>query len=278
MATVADLLARAAELAPVSGTPRLDAEVLLCHVLRRDRTWLFTWPDKPVDPDQCRAFDALLARRRCGEPVAYITGEREFWSLTLKVSPDTLIPRPETELLVETALARLGKPRSRILDLGTGTGAVALALAVEQPDWTVLAVDSAPGAVTLARHNAGRLGLANVEVRISDWFASVDGRFDLIVSNPPYIAEGDPHLRAGDVRFEPVGALAAGPDGLRDLRRIAREALDHLCEGGLLLVEHGADQGAAVRDLFGQAGLRGVETLRDLAGLDRVTLGLKPSG
>lgn len=259
-------------LQPTSDSPRLDAEVLMCHVLNRNRAWLFTWPEHTPTPKEREDFLALVARRASGEPVAYLTGVREFWSLSLAVSPATLIPRADTELLVEAALERLAATTARVLDLGTGTGAIALALASERPGWTLVAVDRETAAVTLARQNCEMLKLGNVEILHSDWFSAVSGRFDLIVSNPPYIDPKDPHLNQGDVRHEPASALVAADCGLADLARIIATAPDFLEPNGLLLVEHGADQGAAVRQLFGDRGFRETQTLRDLAGLERVTL------
>lgn len=275
-ATIAGLLAAATlRLAATSDSPRLDAEVLLGHLMERSRTWLFTWPERRVEPAVAAAFAALVARRAAGEPVAHLTGVREFWSLPLEVTPATLIPRPDTELLVATALARVASPTARVLDLGTGTGAIALALASERPGWTLLAVDREADAVALASRNRDRLGLDNVVVLQSDWFAALSGRFDLIVSNPPYIDRDDPHLGEGDVRYEPASALVAGNRGLADLAHIIAAAPAYLAPGGLLLVEHGADQGHAVRGLFAAAGYGGIETLADLAGLERATLGTR---
>ena len=259
---------------------RADAEILLAHVLGKDRTWLFTHADDPIEADAAAQFEALLARRRAGEPVAYLIGQRGFWRFDLEVTPDTLIPRADTECLVEQALARLPNDRPlRLLDLGTGTGAIALALATERPRANVVAVDLSPGAVAVARRNADRLGLAaRVEVREGAWFAPVAGeRFDLIASNPPYIEADDPHLAEGDLRFEPRSALASGTDGLDDLRLIVRDAPAHLRPGGWLLVEHGWQQGAAVRALFDAAGFIEIGTERDLEGRDRVTLGRHPA-
>ncbi len=261
------------ELEGRSETARLDAQLLLADVLQRDRTWLYTWPDKPVSGNEAERYRELVMRRAAGEPVAHILGTREFWSLKLAVSPATLIPRPDTELLVELALARGPEGPARVLDLGTGTGAIALALAVERPGWHLLAVDSQPDAVVLARDNARRLGIDNIEIRHSDWFDAVTGRFQLIVSNPPYIDPTDPHLDQGDVRHEPPAALVAQRHGLADLETIIAAAPDYLEPGGWLLMEHGADQGEAVRGLFDRAGFRAIATETDLAGLERVTLG-----
>lgn len=253
-------------------SPKLDAEVLLGFVLGQSRTYLYTWPERELSATQQSLLEELVARRASGTPVAYLVGEREFWSLPLQVNEHTLIPRPETELLVEQALARL--PRSgRALDLGTGTGAIALALASERPDAEIWAVDASREALKVARANVERLGLP-VQLVHSDWFAQLSGqRFHLIVSNPPYIAEADPHLGQGDVRFEPLTALASGRDGLADIRQIVARAPAHLHPGGWLLFEHGYDQGAPVRELLTQAGFSGVETVQDYGGNDRVTLG-----
>lgn len=253
-------------------SPKLDAEVLLGFVLGQSRTYLYTWPERELSATQQSLLEELVARRASGTPVAYLVGEREFWSLPLQVNEHTLIPRPETELLVEQALARL--PRSgRALDLGTGTGAIALALVSERPDAEIWAVDASLEALKVARANVERLGLP-VQLVHSDWFAQLSGqRFHLIVSNPPYIAEADPHLGQGDVRFEPLTALASGRDGLTDIRQIVARAPAHLHPGGWLLFEHGYDQGAPVRELLTRAGFSSVETVQDYGGNDRVTLG-----
>ncbi len=259
---------------------RAEAEILLARVLGKDRTWLFTHAGDPLDAAVAARFDALVERRRVGEPVAYLIGQRGFWRFDLEVTPDTLIPRADTECLVEQALARLPNDRPlRLLDLGTGTGAIALALATERPRANVVAVDLSPGAAAVARRNADRLGLAAcVEVREGAWFAPVAGeRFDLIASNPPYIEDDDPHLVEGDLRFEPRGALASGADVLDDLRLIVRDAPAHLRPGGWLLVEHGWQQGEAVRALFDAAGFIEIGTERDLEGRERVTLGRRPA-
>lgn len=273
--TVADLLRRAA-LRIGGDSPRLDAELLLGEVLGQGRTWLFAHAEDRVEAPAQAAYEDLLRRREAGEPVAHLLGRRGFWTLELAVTADTLIPRPETELLVEQALARLPAERAaRVLDLGTGTGAIALAIASERPRADVTAVDRSAAALAVARGNAQRLGLAGVRFLEGDWFAPVAGeRFDLIVGNPPYIADGDPHLGQGDVRFEPRGALVAGADGLDDIRRIAADAREQLLPGGWLLLEHGQEQGAAVREVLAQAGLVEVATVQDLEGRDRVSLGV----
>ena len=255
---------------------RAEAETLLAHTLGVDRSWLFAHAEDALPVETVERFDALLAERSAGTPVAYLTGRRGFWRFDLEVSPDTLIPRPETECLVELALERLPPDRPlRLLDLGTGSGAIALALAFERPQAGVVAVERSPAAAALARRNATALGLAaRVEVREGDWFAPVAGeRFDLVAGNPPYLGDDDPHLACGDLRFEPHAALASGRDGLDDLRRIVAQAPAHLRPGGWLLVEHGWRQGEAVRALFAAAGFTAVESARDLEDRERVTLG-----
>lgn len=272
MPTIESLL-KSAEL-PDSPSPRLDAELLLAHALGQSRSYLRTWPEREPDAAQCAAFAALLERRRAGEPVAYLLGRQGFWSLDLEVAPHTLIPRPDTELLVETALTLGPGGPARVLDLGTGTGAIALALACERPAWQVLGVDRVSEAVQLAERNRARLGLGNVRFVESVWFSTLGGeRFALIVGNPPYIAADDRHLNEGDVRFEPASALVAGEDGLDDIRRIVAEAPEHLEAGGWLLLEHGYDQAEAVRALFAARGFAAVESRRDLGGHQRITLG-----
>lgn len=272
MSDIQSLLA-AAEL-PDSPSPRLDAELLLAHVLGRPRSFLRTWPEHVPSAEQCAAFAELLARRRAGEPVAYLLGRQGFWSLDLEVSPDTLIPRPDTELLVETALQLAPATPLEVLDLGTGTGAIALALAAERPAWTVTGVDRVEAAVALAARNGERLGLRNARFEPSHWFSALgERRFGLIVSNPPYIAADDRHLSEGDVRFEPTSALVAGADGLDDIRHIIAEAPQHLLPGGWLLLEHGYDQAEAVRELLGTAGFSEVESRRDLGNHQRISLG-----
>jgi release factor glutamine methyltransferase len=251
---------------------RLEARVLAAFAWKVAPAWLIAHDTDALADEQVAAFETLLARRLAGEPVAYLTSTREFFGQVFEVSPDVLIPRPETELLVELALARLPADRSAdILDLGTGSGCIAISLALERPHIRVTAIDRSMAALDLARRNAERLG-ARVEFLNSDWFDGLAGRhFDLVVSNPPYIAAGDPHLARGDVRFEPLTALAAGADGLDDLRRVITGARTHLHPGGVLLLEHGYDQAAAVRALLMEQGFANPESWRDLAGTERVS-------
>ena len=258
-----------------SDSPAADADCLLCAVLACTRTWLRTWPERTLTDEQCERLLRLAERREAGEPIAHLLGEREFWSLPLQVSAATLIPRPDTEVLVEQALARLPVDATgvRVLDLGTGTGAIALALKSERPGVDVWAVDRIAAACELARDNATRLALT-IEVRCGSWFEPVlEERFTLIVSNPPYIDEQDPHLEQGDVRFEPRSALVAAGAGLADLQHIVTQAPEHLLSGGWLLLEHGWQQGQAVRDLLLQRGFSSVATVRDYGDQERVTLG-----
>ncbi|MDJ0759902.1 MAG: peptide chain release factor N(5)-glutamine methyltransferase [Woeseiaceae bacterium] len=270
--TIQDLIkSAAAALDAVSDSARLDAQVLLAHALGKSRTFLFSHSDDAVSGDDRRVFDALLARRVAGEPVAYILGEREFWSVSLKVTRDTLIPRPETERLVEIALDIIdAHGSSRIADLGTGSGAIALSIAKERPGCSVTATDINPETVAVAKENCRRLGLCNVEFVESDWTTALSGRnFDLVVSNPPYVATGDGALAA--LAFEPTGALESGPDGLDDIRRLAVAVPGIVAAGGRLLLEHGFDQGDAVRQLLASAGWQDVRTWKDHSGQPRVT-------
>ncbi|QTR48303.1 peptide chain release factor N(5)-glutamine methyltransferase [Thiothrix litoralis] len=261
------------QLQTASESARADAEILLAHCLQKSRTYLFAYPETAVDSLTEASFRELLAERLRGVPIAHITGQREFWTLNLKVTPDTLIPRPETELLVETAL-KLGSSSSHILDLGTGTGAIAIAIASERPDVQVTACDFSAAALAVAQENAQVNSIHNVHFIQSDWFSALPAqRFDMIVSNPPYIEADDPHLAQGDVRFEPLTALASGQDGLDDIRHLIQTAPQWLVNGGWLLLEHGYNQGQAVTALLQAAGFTQVRCLPDLAGNDRVSRG-----
>lgn len=260
-----------------SDSAKRDAEILLGFVTGRARTYLLAFGETPLTAEQAEQLTVLLARRERGEPVAYLVGEREFWSLPLSVSPATLIPRPDTECLVELALERLPATPCAILDLGTGTGAIALALASERPDCQLTGIDLQPEAVALAQHNAQKLAINNARFLQGSWFTPVAGqKFALIASNPPYIDEADPHLGQGDVRFEPGSALVAADQGLADLAAIVQQAADYLEPQGWLLLEHGWQQGESVRTLLNAAGFIAVATHRDYGGNDRVTLGQKP--
>ena len=259
-----------------SSSARIEVQCLLQAVLRVNRAWLLTHPEQQLESEQQAHYTALFGRRLRGEPIAYLLGEREFYGLTFKVTPATLIPRSDTELLVELALARIPQRGAlRVLDLGTGSGAIALSIAHARPDIEVTAVDASPEALDVARENVRHLSLGNVRLLRSDWFSALPGeRFDLIVSNPPYIADGDAHLAQGDLRFEPRAALASGADGLDDIRRIVADAKEHLHTGGWLLFEHGYDQAERARELLGAAGYAGVFSARDLAGIERVSGGI----
>lgn len=278
MSRISELLQEAARTLEVSDTARLDAELLLAHACGKNRTWLRTWPEREPDPAELELFQALLARRAAGEPVAYLLGERGFWTLSLQVTPATLIPRPDTELLVQTALElAAGAAALPVADLGTGSGAIALALAVESPDWRLTAVDASREALTVAAANAARHGIANVEFVHSDWLTALAGRqYGMVVSNPPYIAADDPHLAVGDLRFEPRTALVAGMRGLADLRRIITDAPGVLVAPGWLLLEHGFEQGEDCRGMMQARGFVDVDTRLDLDGHERVTLGRWP--
>lgn len=266
---------------PISDTAKLDAEILLCHVLECERTYLFTWPDKVVDANQVEQFEQLCQQRQAGHPIAHIVGYRDFWSLRLKVSPSTLIPRPDTETLVEHALSvtseleALNKTqRYKGLDLGTGTGAIALSLAQELPHWDWLAADFIEDAVLLAKANAEFNQIKNCKIIQSDWFAQIPAQsFHLIVSNPPYIDQDDPHLALGDVRFEPLSALTADDHGLSDIKNIIEQAKAFLLPGGLLMIEHGNTQAQSVQAIFRQHGYTKVTTIQDLSENDRISVG-----
>lgn len=272
IATVKQAIQRAC----AAGLEDIDAQVLLCFALKKPRSYLFTWPEAELEAQVARQYQTLIERRLSGEPVAYLTGEREFWSLTLKTSPTTLIPRPETELLVETVLETVKTPMASVVDLGTGTGAIALAIKQERPSWRVLGVDRVASAVSLAAENARNLSI-DVPFTQGHWLTGVAPKsFDVIVSNPPYIDENDPHLKQGDVRFEPESALVSGNHGLADIQEITAQACLALSPGGFLFFEHGWQQASDVRDILNQAGFIAVVTRQDLAGRDRVTFGRWP--
>lgn len=279
-ATIESLLDSAtARLAVTSDSPRLDAELLLEQVLGKSRGQLRARPERAVDEDVARRYEGMLLARLQGVPLAYLAGQREFWSLPLKLSRDTLIPRPDTERLVEAALDCIPPDAGwAVADLGTGSGAIALAIASERLLCRVIATDASRAALNVARENAAHLGLGNVEFRCGEWYAALNGdRCHLIASNPPYVREGDPHLNEGDVRFEPRRALVSGSDGLVAIRHLVALAPTHLLPGGWLLLEHGYDQAETVRALFAAAGFQHVRSLRDLAGQERVTVGQLPA-
>ncbi|MFT0212379.1 peptide chain release factor N(5)-glutamine methyltransferase [Pseudomonas sp. F1_0610] len=257
-----------------SETAQLDAELLLAFVLNKPRSFLRTWPEKQLEAEQLERFEALLKARQEGQPVAYLIGHQGFWSLDLAVNSSTLIPRADTELLVEAALELVPEHSLQVLDLGTGTGAIALALAAERPLWSVTGVDRVAEAVSLAQQNAKRNQIHNARFITSFWFAALkQQRFDLIVSNPPYIAADDQHLTQGDVRFEPSSALVSGADGLEDIRLIIAHSVAHLNNQAWLMLEHGYDQAQSVQSLLSAAGFQQVHSRRDLAGHERISLG-----
>ncbi len=277
--SIRDLLGQAAQrLQQASDSPRLDAELLLAHCLGRDRIWLMAWPEHEPEAGPLRCFEALIERRAGGEPMAYLLGEREFWSLPLTVTPDTLVPRPETELLVETALELIAdRTNPSVLELGTGSGAIALALKKERPDARITASDVSEAALAVAARNGQKLGL-DIHWLCSDWYQGLPAgrRYDLIVSNPPYIAADDPWLGRGDLPAEPQTALCSGPSGLEAVETIIAAAPRHLLPGAALALEHGHEQQAALRSLLEAAGFESVACRRDLAGLPRVSLGHLP--
>lgn len=266
------------QLQPHVEAPRLEAEILLGHLLGKSHTWLIAWSDTGLDDPQLQRYTHLLNKRIQGTPIAYLTAEREFWSLPLRITADTLIPRADTELLVETCLDLYTVEESiTVADLGAGSGAIALAIATERPEWRILATDRSQRALEVAIYNAEALHVDNIQLFQGDWFDALpaDTRVEVLLSNPPYIPDDDPHLQQGDLRFEPRSALASGADGLDAIRLIVSKASAYLKPGGYLLLEHGYNQGNAVRQLMYQSTLGEVSTLTDLAGHERVTIGRK---
>ncbi len=272
MLTIKDALLRAGALEATSLSARIDTEILLAFALQKPRTFLYTWPEQILLRNEAEAFSEYMQRRSSGEPVAYITGRRAFWNFDLQVNPHVLIPRPETEILVELALSYLGENDS-VADLGTGSGAIALALASERPACQLVAVDSCAAALQLAKANAVELGLHNIEFRSGNWCAGLPAqKFHMIVSNPPYIDADDPHLQTGDLRFEPATALVAANNGLADIATISQQAKNYLYDDGLLLVEHGYNQATAVREILQRNKYSDIKSCQDLAGHERVTM------
>lgn len=270
---IRDVLKLSQRLNSISESPELDLELMLCHLLEKPTSYLFTWPEKTLEPELLSQLETMLQRREKGEPVAHIIGLRGFWSFELEVSAHTLIPRPDTEVLVECALEKCEVKGARVADLGTGTGAIALALAKERADWQIVASDYVADAVALAKRNQRRLKLENVEVIQGSWFEPHSGLYDLIVSNPPYIDPEDEHLQQGDVRYEPLSALIADNQGMADIEHISSEARQYLKPGGMLMFEHGYDQGEVCRALLERLGYKEVDTVRDYGQNERVTFG-----
>ena len=271
--TIAELLATKS--LPSSPSSRLDIELLLTTALKKTRDFLYAHSEYKLTPQQQKRFDLLFTRRLKGEPIAYILGQKEFWSFELKVNKNVLIPRPETELLVELALAKCTKKIATVADLGTGSGAIAIALAYERPKWNVIATDISKKALQLARHNAKKAQLKNIRFYCSDWCQSLPKQqFELIISNPPYIAQNDPHLKKGDVRFEPKTALTSD-DGLKDLTKIITQAKEYLKPGGWLILEHGYDQSKKAQKLLRQHGYNNITPYQDLAKIDRAVVAMK---
>ena len=273
---VRHLLSQACSELLLSTEGRREAEILLCHTLGVSRSWIYANPEKPVNAAHCAAYMQLIQKRREGQPIAYITGSREFWSLPLKVTPAVLVPRPETELLVEKALECIPVNKHwRVADLGTGSGAIALAIASERPSCEIHATEISREALSIAQENAKNLGLEQIQFHHGSWLTPLTGRFACIVSNPPYVSISDPHMQRGDCRFEPESALSPGSDALASIRQIAETALPHLEKGGTLAFEHGFEQGPGSRKILLELGYVNVKTVSDLAGLERVTLGSK---
>lgn len=272
--TIQQALTRARQtLSSTSDSAPLDAEVLLMHLLDKPRSHLHAWPEKVLSVQQIQDYEALITRRAQGEPIAYITGQREFWSLNLSVNPDTLIPRPATETLIEWALQHFPTSSLKVADLGTGSGAIALALAHERPQWQLIASDQSPKALIIAKQNARQLKLNNIQFIESNWLQSIeDNDFDLIISNPPYIRADDIHLQQGDIRFEPITALRSGISGLDDIRIIIEQSVSQLKSAGWLALEHGYDQAIDVTNLLKSHKYQSISTIDDLAGQPRLTI------
>ncbi len=273
--SIHEVLRRAKEkLTATSPTPHLDAEVLIAHALCKQRSYLHTWPERVLESHQLSAMENLIENRYAGNPVAYLVGQKQFWSLDLDINPNVLIPRPETELLVELGLSLIPKDKDwRIADLGTGSGAIAIALAHERPDLQIDACDNCRSSLALAETNAKNHSAMNIAFYLSDWLSNLpDQKYHLIVSNPPYIAENDPHLHQGDVRFEPVNALKSGHDGLDALKTISKDATNHLQPKGYLIFEHGYTQAGLVADLLAEDGFSDISAYRDLSGHLRATV------
>jgi len=267
------------ELSLLSDTAALDARVILCHVLEKPLSYFLAWPDRSIDAADMKILNALIKRRLAGEPVAYITGSREFWSMNFKVSADVLIPRPETELLVEWAVQCINEIQKfaakslKLLELGTGSGAIAVALAKENPQLNIIATDISEKALAIAKENAELNLCQNITFLLGNWFEPIsDKNFDMIVSNPPYVVPGDPHLKEGDLPYEPIGALVASENGLSDIQSLASSAKSHLNSGGWLGIEHGYNQAEAVTEIMTRHGYKNISTIKDLAGIDRLTI------
>ncbi len=275
--TIAELLKWGTQaLKQMADLPALEAQVLLAHVLGKERSFLYAYPEKEITQHETEKFQALITRRLSHEPIAYLLGHKEFWSLDFVVTEDTLIPRADTELLVKTVLEKLENGHKTIIDLGTGCGAIACALAHERKDWEVIGLDISEKAVQVATRNAQKLNVPNVSFIQSDWFSNLPQKtYDAIVGNPPYIRGGDVHLIHGDLPYEPQIALTPGPSGLEAFMRILKDCHRFLKENGLLAFEHGFDQREALTGLFEKAGFKDIETFQDYAGKDRVTLGRK---
>ncbi len=269
-------LGQARQKLTASSSARLDTEILLCSVLKCERTQLYTYPEQILSATEIASFNKLIALRAAGHPVAYLCGQKEFWSLALQVNPDTFIPRPETELLVAVALAQIPEDATtRILELGTGTGAIAIAIASERPHVIITATDANTGTLKIAKSNAAKHNIKHIDFKLANWFKIPDiNTYDLIISNPPYICIDDPHLNQGDVRFEPISALVSGADGLHDIRTIIQQAQTYLNTPGWLLLEHGYNQAEQVRQLLRDNGYIAT-TIKDYSGIERVSMGYK---